>query len=458
MPKVWATSLIAYNMKENRRVGLSILLWVCILLGFTAAGIYGIQRVTLSKTTTTPPEVATEVATEIITEEVATIPTSTITITEPKSVGLDSERLQLIDTVVSDYISRGTIPGAVVAIVRGDRLAYIEAFGSKAVEDATPMSIETPFDIASLTKPIVTATAILQLMERGELRLGERVKDFIPGFEDWHDKRSGKRHDIRIIELLTHTSALPVYISLKHLAKEYPDAKDLGIEHLMDYITHCDRELPDNEGESRYSCLNYITLGRIVEHITGIALNEYAEQYILTPLGMENSCFNPTAEYAMLCAPTSLDEEGRALCGVVEDPLAREIMGGVSGNAGLFSTAEDIAKFAAMMLNNGSWGGTQILSPLSIDALFNTPEGYEASRRTLGWRAATQHNDAAGDLLIGDESIVHTGATGTSIVINRGLNIAVIILTNRANSGGTKSDMLDLRSKVCNVVAGAIRE
>ncbi len=438
-------------MKEKRRVTLSLTLWICILLGFISAGIYGFTTMT---PTTEPTEVEAIIAEEILEVKAPDYGIATVA---PDSVGLDGKHLGYIADVVEEHIARSTTPGAVVSIVRGNHIAYCEAFGTRAMGDATPMSPDTRFDLASLTKPIVTATAVLQLVERGDLRLGERVSKYIPGFEGWHDKQRNKRHDIRIIDLLTHTSALPAYISLERLAKEYPEVDTLGSEQLMDYIAHCDRELPKNEGESRYSCLNYIVLGRIVEAISGISLDEYAMKNIILPLGMLNTTYNPNEAYATLCAPTSPHTSEVERCGIVDDPLAREIMGGISGNAGLFSTAQDLALYAAMMLNNGSWNGTQILSPLSIDALFNIPYGLEASHRTLGWRAAREVYDAAGDLLIGEQTIVHTGATGTSMVIDRCHDMAIIILTNRTNGTGTHSDILDLRSKICNIAAAAIQ-
>ena len=444
-------SLIVYNMKEKTRVALSITLWISILFGFVGAGIYGITHM---DSTAEVAQQETIIAQEVLEREA---PDHGIATTTPDIVGLDSTRLNYIAKVVEEHIARSTTPGAVVAIVRGNHIAYCEAFGTRAMGDATPMSPDTRFDLASLTKPIVTATAVLQLVERGDLRLGERVSKYIPDFEGWHDKQRNKRHDIRIVDLLTHTSTLPAYISLERLAKEYPEVDTLGSEQLMDYIAHCDRELPKNEGESRYSCLNYIALGRIVEAVSSTSLDEYAMQNIILPLGMLNTTYNPDEEYAELCAPTTPHDAEAEMRGIVDDPLAREIMGGVSGNAGLFATAEDLAIYAAMMLNNGKWNGTQILSPLSIDALFTIPEGLEASHRTLGWHAAREVYDAAGDLLIGEQTIVHTGATGTSMVIDRDHDIAVIILTNRTNGTGTHSDILDLRSKICNIAAAAIQ-
>lgn len=421
-------------MKENIRVGLSIVVWVALFVGFGALGIYGYMRA------------GDERSDAIESPELVEMPRIERVVAD--SVGLDTRVLCRVDAIVERYVERGAIPGAVVAVVRGDRLAYIEAFGERCRGEVMTEGVR--FDLASLTKPVVVATSVMQLVERGELRLSERVNRHIPDFEGWRDEED-KSHDITILDLMTHTSQLPPYVSLERLRKEYPDSTELSRELLIDYIAHCDRE-PVDGGASRYSCLNYIVLGAIVEQVTGLCLDEYAARNIFEPLTMHDTRYSPDAAYAALCAPTT--EE---LCGVVHDPLAREVMGGVSGNAGLFSTAEDLAIFAAMLLGDGTWQGAEILSPLAVDALFTIPAGNEASERTLGWRSATDVFAAAGDLLVGGETIVHTGATGTSLVVDREHDIAVIILTNRTAGSATASDIFDLRSKICNVVAAAYR-
>ena len=375
-------------------------------------------------------------------------PEPRITRVIPDSVGLDSHDLERIAPLVERYVERGVIPGAVVAIVRDDKLAYLEAFGSRS--EGVPMTTDTHFDVASLTKPVVVATSVMQHVERGELRLSERVDRLMPGFEGWRD-HEGELHDVTLLDIMTHTSMLPPYVSLERLTMEYPDSAILSRDLLMDYIAHCDREITDTEGASRYSCLNYITLGAIVEHVAKMPLDDYARINIFEPLGMCDTRFTPDGEYAAMCAPTST-----SLCGVAHDPLAREIMNGVSGNAGLFSTAEDLAIFSAMLLNGGLWRDAEILSPLAVETLFRIPHGYEASNRTPGWKVARTMHAAAGDLLVGDDILIHTGATGTSITISKSHNLAIIILTNRTLGSATATDIHDLRSKVCNIVASAV--
>lgn len=420
-------------MKENIRVSLAIVAWIVLLGGFVLAGIYGFKREESIDTALDESPLPVE---EVAIERVA-----------PEDVGLDSRALERVATLVEGYVERGAIPGAVVAVVRGDGLAYVEAFGSRSA--GVPMTIDTRFDLASLTKPIVVATSVMQLVERGQLRLSERVNSHIPDFEGWRDG-DDNHHDITILDLMTHTSQLPPYVAQERLQREYPDSTTIGREELIDYIAHCDRELPDNGAIGRYSCLNYIVLGTIIEQVTGMSLDDYARKNIFEPLAMNNTRYNPDASYAELCAPTSAE-----LCGVVHDPLARELMSGVSGNAGLFSTAEDLAVYAAMLLRGGVWRDVEVQSKLSVEALFTTPSGCEASGRTLGWKCADDVYDTAGDLLIGSGCIVHTGATGTSITIDKTHNLAIIILTNRTLASATATDIFDLRSKVCNVVAAS---
>lgn len=420
-------------MKENMRVSLSIVVWAMLFIGFVAMGIYGITRRGAGGDT----------------EAVVAVAEYRMARVAPDSVGLDGRDLERIAPLVEEHVERGAIPAAVVAVVRGDKLAYIEAFGERC--EGVAMTPDARFDVASLTKPVVVATAVMQLVERGALRLSERVERIIPDFDGWRDEED-RRHAITILDLMTHTSKLPSYVSPERLQREYPDSATLGREELMDYIAHCERVLPDEEGASRYSCLNYIALGAVVEKITGMTLDEYARENIFEPLAMHDTCYTPCEEYASLCVSTAAIP-----CGVVNDPLAREMMGGVSGNAGLFSTAEDLAIYAAMLLGGGTWQGVEVLSPLTVEAMFTIPHGYDASERTLGWRAARSVYVAAGDLLAGDDTLVHTGATGTSIVVNREHDIAVIILTNRTLGTATATDIHDLRSKVCNIVAAAIK-
>lgn len=163
----------------------------------------------------------------------------------------------------------------------------------------------------------------------------------------------------------------------------------------------------------------------------------------------------PSPEYALQCAPTEKSKSGECYRGVVHDPLAREGMGCVSGNAGLFSTLDDLMVYAAMLLNGGSFNGEEILSKRTVEAIMSRPRGYEKFDRTLGWENYASCSQTGGDLF-SPRTIGHTGATGTSIVIDPELNIAVVVLTNYVHST-TKRTLLDFRSKISTVVAASVR-
>lgn len=425
-------------MKENRRVALSIFLWVVIAVGFIFAGAYAFQNM--------PGEA------------IAQQPNSyekLLPQANPESVGLDSRRLMRIDSIVNDYIAEGAIPGAVVGVMRNGKVVYRKAFGKRqTIGGDEDMAIDTRFDLASLTKPVAVATAIMQLVERGEITLGDRVDRYIPGFRGWATKESPRDTiNIRIADLMTHTSGLPAYVSPKRLKTTYPNTKFPCRDSVIHYISTCDR-VATARTERLYSCLNYITLGYIVERVTGMRIDKYAEANIFKPLGMHNTCYLPSEEYSMLVAPTAM-EGGKLLRGTVHDPLAREGMGGVSGNAGLFSTLDDLFIYSSMLLNNGSWGGAEIVAPRTANAIMTPPRGYERFNRTLGWELFATCSQTGGDLLSGS-TIGHTGATGTSIVIDPELDIVIIMLTNRAHISNERFP-LDFRSKLATIVGSAVR-
>ena len=204
----------------------------------------------------------------------------------------------------------------------------------------------------------------------------------------------------------------------------------------------------------KYSCLNYILLGEIVERLTGVSLAEYATQNIFAPLQMTNTCFTPNEEYALLCVPTSAVGADEELRGVVNDPLARELMAGVSGNAGLFSTAEDLAVYVAMLLNGGEWQGERVLTSRAVEMLFTVPEGVETTR-TMAWDRLSSNFEALEEGEVGS-IYVHTGATGTSIHIDRAQRMAIIILTNRTHAEGAASDIKELRRSIATIVSYAV--
>ena len=422
-------------MNEKIRVTLGIILWTGIALCFLGAGIAFLINGEDTAATNT-------VGQEVVDHHIEHV--------TPDSVGLDGNHLRHIATQVQKSIDNGTIAGGVVAIVRGDKLAYIEAFGNRE-HSGEAMSIDTRFDLASLTKPVATAIAIMQLIERGEILLDQHVSSIIPEFEDYRDSKTKETIPTTISDLMSHTSGLRPYVALSRLEEDYPDS-ELDKSIMLDYIAHSER-LGAPRTICKYSCLNYILLGMIVERCTGMTLDQYTAKHIFEPLNMTNTRFTPDAEYAMLTAPTSPADAEEELRGEVNDPLAHDVMAGVSGNAGLFSTAEDLAIYAAMILNGGEWKGAKILTPTAVEMLFAKPMDIECNR-TMAWEEL--YPEAESEALA---PVVynHNGATGTSISINQDRDMAIIILTNRTHVQGKAKDLMTLRSSIRAIATYAIK-
>ena len=371
----------------------------------------------------------------------------------PSTVGMDAQKLTYVDEIIQASMAAGEIPGAVLAIVRGDKIAYIKAYGNKSVLPKTePMTENTVFDLASVSKPVGTAISMMQLMERGKFRLTDPVSMYIPGFEPWKDSVSGRSIAIRIIDLLTHTSGLPAYGPTEQLIAQYGSPSPEG---MIAYIASCKREYKPGT-TFQYSCLNFITLQNILQNITGQKLSDYAKANVFDVLGMKNTMYNPTGETLALCAPTEQQADGSIILGKVHDPLARLLNGGNSGNAGVFSNAEDLAVLAAAMMNGGAYNGKRILSPLTVATMTRVPEGMEQFGRSLGWDNYSAYASNNGNIFDPKQTFGHTGYTGTSIIIDPVAKTAVILLAHRVHPKDVGS-VVRLRALVANAVAGAIQ-
>lgn len=365
--------------------------------------------------------------------------------------GIALERLALLDGLIEAAIARKDFPGAVVLVVHKDRTVYRKAFGlSQVVPEPRPLAADMIFDLASITKPVATATAVMVLAERGELRLWDRVGLYVPEFTPWYGEKGRAGEEARLFHLLTHTSGLPPYTDAKEAGEKLGDP--CATADLVRLIAGLPKESPAGT-RFVYSCLNYITLAHIVQVVSEKDLAEYAAETIFGPLGMSRTLFRPPESLRDRCVPTEV-VEGRPLRGVVHDPLAR-LQGGVSGNAGLFSTADDLALFARMLLNGGELDGVRVLSPLAVRRMTELYPQVGGSGRGLGWDIATDYSTVRGDLF-GPASYGHSGYTGTSIWIDPETSTAVVFLTNRAHPDD-KGDIIALRSRVANVVAGAVR-
>jgi len=369
----------------------------------------------------------------------------------PFDIGFDPVRLEQADVLIQKAITKEDIPGAVLLVTRHNKIAYRKAFGYKQiVPQKEAMETNTIFDLASLTKPLATATSALILIERGKLRLLDKVKDFFPEFIPWQQDSTDSKSDIRLIHLLTHTSGLPPYAPVNEVKEKYGTNQP---DSLLKYIASIQRHAAPAK-KFKYSCLNFITMQKIIEQVSTQNLNTFSQANIFKPLGMTNTTMQPHDDLIKHCASTQILEDEGLLQGKVHDPLARVMMGCISGNAGLFSTADDLAVFAAMMLNNGEWNDRRILSPAAVNVLTTVPQGYEKFGRSLGWDLSSAYSSNQGDLF-SSQTYGHTGYTGTSMIIDPESQTVVILLTNKAHPYD-KGSVVRLRSLVANVVAGAI--
>ena len=344
-------------------------------------------------------------------------------------------KLSVLDSIVLDAIHDGQIPGAVVLVGHNGQVIYRKAFGNRALEPRREaMTVDTIFDVASLTKVVATTTAVMQLVQKGEVRVNDPVAKYIPEFAD-----NGKA-DITVRNLLTHFSGLREDFDL-----DPPwQGREAGLRLAF-------AEKPTFPPGSRflYSDTNFIALGALVERVTGTSLDDYCAKKIFSPLRMTHTRFLPPAAWRPKISPTEYDESGKMLRGVVHDPRARR-MGGVAGHAGLFSTADDLSKFASALLL-----GSPILSHEMVEKM-TTPQQPPTAQvlRGFGWDIDSPFSSNRGDLLpVG--SFGHTGFTGTSLWIDPTTQTYIILLSNAVHPRG-KGSAVALRSKVATAVAAAL--
>lgn len=389
----------------------------------------------------------------------------------PERHGMDPVKLAQVDRVVNDAITAKEIPGAVLSIVRGNDIVYLKAYGNKSVVPTVePMTTETLFDLASVSKCVGTTLAFMQLIENGYVRLTDNVDRYIPDFKPWKNPESGEMVDITIRDLLSHSSGLTPYINADTFVKEYGGNNPEKMEWYI--ATQVKRNFRPGT-DFMYSCLNFVTLQRILERVTGEKLYEYTQRNVFDVLGLTHTCYFPliytpavsnSAELAGLCAPTEVQADGKPLVAQVHDPMARMIMGGNSGNAGVFSNAEDLSVICAAIMNGGclvdkkgnSLESTRILSPATVRLMTTIPSQNDPSvGRALGWDKKSSHSGLRGDLFNPETTIMHTGYTGTSVVIDTESKTAVILLTHRVHPED-KGGVGRLRALVANIVAGSI--
>jgi len=377
---------------------------------------------------------------------------------KPESVSVSASHLAAMDSVITDEISKGRLPGAVVTVGRKGRLVWQKVYGSRAVEPSRePMTTDTIFDAASLTKVVATATSIMILVERGKVRLNDPVSRYIP------ELKGEGRERITIEQLLTHVSGYAPDFDLR----ERWTGHDEAVKRL---ITEPLRNPPGTR--FTYSDIGFIALGEVVGRVSGMPLDQFAKKNIFEPLKMRDTGFRPDAGLQSRIAPTekrrgqlsylgdtaaNVGAEGEMwLRGQVHDPTSYR-MDGVAGHAGLFSTARDLAIYCQMILNGGEYGGVRVLAPLTI-AEMTRPRiiNNTGGTRGLGWDINTSFSSNRGELFpLG--SFGHTGFTGTSIWIDPASSMFVVFLSNRVHPDG-KGDVGPLRGRVSSIVAGSVTD
>jgi len=353
---------------------------------------------------------------------------------------LDS-RLSALDPIVNEAIAQQQIPGAVLIIGHDGQVVYRKAYGSRALEPRRePMTVDTVFDCASLTKVIVTTAAIMQLWEQGKFRMSDPVAKYLPEFA-----QNGKQ-DITIRQLLVHYSGLAPDLELTKPWEGKEAAYRMAFE-----VT------PERSPGAVfvYSDINFVVLGALVERLSGESLDEYAAKHIFGPLAMKETRFNPPHSWEPRIAPTEEDENHHLLRGVVHDPTARR-MGGVAGNAGVFSTADDLAIFAQALLD----GGRGMLTPATVAKMTAPQQPVNATAvRGFGWDIDSPLSTNRGELLpVGGYG--HTGFTGTSLWIDPATKTYIVLLTNAVHMNVVppreKGSAVALRTKVATAVAAAL--
>jgi len=340
-----------------------------------------------------------------------------------------------LDAVIGKAIRENKIPGATLLVGHNGHVVFRKAYGSRALVPAKePMTIDTIFDIASLTKIVATTSGMMKLVETGQVRIGDPVTTYLPEFQ-------GGDSPVTIRDLMTHFSGLRPDLDLEPVWSGY----ETGIRRAL-----TDKPAGPPETKFVYSDINFILLGEIVHRVSGMPENEYIKKILFDPLGMKDSGYLPAPGLVPRIAPTEILKDGKLLRGVVHDPTAR-YMGGVAGHAGVFSTADDMGKFCQMILD----GGDGLFSPASIRAFTRpaTPPDQPVVRG-LGWDIQSPYSGVRGDLFpVG--SFGHTGFTGTSIWIDPASQTYVVLLTNAVHPHAGKA-ITSLRGKVASIVAAAV--
>ncbi len=352
---------------------------------------------------------------------------------------VDRAQLSRIDAVVQAAITKGFCPGAVVVVVHKDEVVFRKAYGDRAkVPQVVPMTVDTVFDLASLTKPMATATSLMTLIERGKVRLADPVA------KHWPEFAANGKAAVTVEQCLLHTTGLTADNSIK----DY----DNGRADAMKNIAALKLEIPPGT-RFKYSDVGFIVLGEIIERVTGMPLDEYAAKTVFQPLKMTDTTFKPGDELKKRVAPTGLRDK-KTILGDVHDPRSFA-MGGVAGHAGLFGSADDLVRYSRMLLHGGEMDGVRILSPLTVKLFTEGRPVPPTGERSPGWDVDTGFSAQRGELFPPGDGFGHTGFTGTSLWIDPPSETAIIILSNRVHPDD-KGNVTEMRRQIGTIVASSL--
>ena len=350
---------------------------------------------------------------------------------------VDESRLDRIDRIVEEGIRRKRMPGCVVLVGLRDQIIFERAYGNRQlVPNKRPMTVDTVFDLASLTKPIATATSILKLAETGEIDLEAPASKYLPDFIG-HEKET-----ITVAQLLTHQGGLIPDNALD----DYTNGREIAFSKINDLTL---RAQPGSD--FIYSDVGFIVLGRIVEKISAMRQDKFVQENIFEPLKMTETGYLPRQSLRERAAVTQ-QRGNNWMQGEVHDPRAFE-MEGVAGHAGLFSTAHDLSRYARMVLHHGELDGVRVLKSETIERMI-APVEVSSGIRSLGWDKQTGFSSNKGDLL-SDQAIGHGGFTGTGIWIDPQQKLYVIFLSNRVHPDGSGS-VNSLIGRISTLAAASI--
>ena len=383
-----------------------------------------------SATASSPPRVNSGLAPRnpVLTAAVKAAP---LEVVDAGQVGLDPSRLDEAIAAVRREVDRGAFPGAVLAVGRGSQPVLMEGIGQTAWGDSWVDPVNTVYDLASLTKVVATTTAVMLLVEDGLIDLDAPVQRYLPEFS------GDAKAIVTVRQLLTHTSGLP----------DWTDVEGLPADVAMLRILHI--PLEDQPGEDmEYSDLGFVVLHAAAERAAGEPLDYLLQRRVFTPLGMAMTGFVPGAG-CMVCAPTMI-MAGQEVRGIVHDPIARTL-GGIAGNAGLFASAPDLARFAGMLASGGEIDGVRILSEQTIAEFTKRQPG--ADSRALGWDTPSIDGSGGVGRKISPRAFGHTGYTGTSLWVDPDRHTWTILLTNRTFRPRAENRIQALRRALNDEVA-----